>query len=115
MDIKALLNPAAELQMIDEVTDKEIFCMVLDAQNAEEEGPINGGDDNIDDNVSVEACLTYREVLQASAVITRYIDSVDDPLACKLETVLSSFGHQMCLAESHSMITTHLTDFFSHK
>jgi hypothetical protein len=115
MDIKALLNPAAESQMIDEVTDKEIFHMVLDAQNAEEEGPINGGDEDIDDNASVEACLTCCEVLQPSAVITRYIDIVDDPLTCKLETVLASFGHQMHLAESHSMITTHLTDFFSHK
>jgi hypothetical protein len=115
MDIEALLNPVDESHVVDEVTDEEIFHAVIDARNAQEDGPINGGDDDIDDNASIEACPTRREVLQAATVISQYVDSVDGPLARKLEMVLASFGRQMRLEESRSMVPTRLTDFFSPK
>ncbi|KAF8228877.1 hypothetical protein L208DRAFT_222871 [Tricholoma matsutake] len=87
----------------------------MDARNAQEDRPINDGDDDINDDASIEACPTRREVLQAATVITRYVDTVDGALARKLETVLASFGRQMRLEESRSMVPTRLTDFFSHK
>ena len=114
MDIEALLNLADESHIMDEVMDEKTFHVVMDAQNAQEDGPINGGDDNTNDDASIEACFTCCEVLQAANVITQYIDTVDGALACKLETVLASFRHQMQLEESCSMVPSHLTDFFSH-
>jgi len=55
------------------------------------------------------------EVLQATSVINSYIDGVNDPIACKLEAILSSFRYQMCLEESHSMSSTYLTDYFGRR
>ncbi|KAF8239648.1 hypothetical protein L208DRAFT_1236572 [Tricholoma matsutake] len=112
MDIEALLNLADESHVIDETTDEEICQAVLDAQKAQEEGPINGGDNDVDDDAPVEPCPTHCEVLQAAAVINKYIDGVDDPSARKLEGILASFKCQMRLEMSSSMNSTHLTDYF---
>ncbi|KAF8240718.1 hypothetical protein L208DRAFT_1231660 [Tricholoma matsutake] len=112
MDIKALLNPADESHVIDETTDKEICQAVLDTQKAQKEGPINGGDNDINDEAPVKPCPICHEVLQAALVINKYIDCVDDPIACKLEGILASFKHQMQLEMSSSMNSTHLTDYF---
>jgi hypothetical protein len=113
MDINELLNPADEEQNLDEVTDEEICKAVLDAQKAQEEALINGGDDDIDDDARVEPCPTCQEVLRAASVISRYADHVDDPVARKLEAVLASFGRQMCLEASHSMVSTRLNEYFT--
>ena len=91
MNIEALLNPADESRVMDETTDKEICQAVLDARRAQEEGLINGGDDDVDDDASVELCPTHREVLQAASVINKYTDTLKDPIARKLEGVLASF------------------------
>ncbi|KAF8218789.1 hypothetical protein L208DRAFT_1419414, partial [Tricholoma matsutake] len=112
MDIEGLLNSADKSHVIDETMDEEICQAVLDAQKAQEEGPINGGDNDIDDDAPVEPCPTCRKVLQAASVINKYIDSVDDPVACKLEGILASFKHQMRLEMSFSMNSTQLTDYF---
>ena len=112
MDIEALLNSADESQVINETTDEEICQAVLDARKAQEEGLINDGDNDIDDDASIELCPMHREVLQATSVIDKYIDTLDDPVAHKLEGVLASFRHQMWLEMSHSMKSIHLTDYF---
>jgi len=114
MDIEGLLNMADKSHVIDETTDKGICQAVLDAQKAQEAGPINGGDNDVDDDAPVEPCPTHREVLQAASVINKYIDSVDDPVACKLEGILASFKCQMWLEMSISMNSTQLTDYFHH-
>ena len=49
----------------------------------------------------VEPCPTHREVLQAASVINKCIDTLDDPVARKLEEVLVSFRCQMWLEMSH--------------
>ncbi|KAF8224306.1 hypothetical protein L208DRAFT_1312310 [Tricholoma matsutake] len=114
MYIEALLNPADELpQVMEETTDEEICQAMLDARKAQEEGLINGGDDDVDDDSSaIEPCPTHREVLQAASVINKYIDTLDDPIARSLEGVLASFRYQMQLEMSCSMKSTHLTDYF---
>jgi len=67
MDIEALLNPADESQVMDETTDEEICQAVLDVRRAQEEGLINGGDDDVDDDASVEPCPMHREVQYTSS------------------------------------------------
>ena len=62
----------------------------------------------------VQKGAVQRLVLQAASVINKHIDSVDDPVAHKLEGVLASFRCQMWLEMSHSMKSTHLTDYFHH-
>jgi hypothetical protein len=108
MDIESLLNLEEEsVGALNETTDEEIFQAVLDAQEAAQD---DGGDG--DDDETVEACPTCCEVLQAAAVINRYIDSVDDPVARKLEAILGSFGQLMRLEVLCSMVPTQLTDYF---
>jgi len=75
MDIEALLNPVDESHVVDEVMDEEIFHAVIDAWNAQEDGPINGGDDDIYDDTFIEACPTQCKVLQAATVISQYVDN----------------------------------------
>ena len=63
----------------------------MDAQKVLEDRPINGGDNDVNDNAPVEPYPTHQEVLQAASVIDKYIDGVDDPIACKLKGILASF------------------------
>ena len=111
MDIEALLNPADESRMMDEMTDEEICEAVLAAKESQEAGPINGGDD-IDDDTPLEPRPSHHEVFQAASVINRYTEHIDDPLARKLEAILGSFGCQVRLEKSWSMTSTCLTDYF---
>ena len=85
---------------MEQMTNEEIF---QDAQNTQEDRLINGGDDNIDDAL-VEAPPSPCEVLQAAAVLGNYIDSSNDSVACKLESILSSFRRQLHLEQTHSLI-----------
>jgi hypothetical protein len=113
MDIEALLNPHEESQMMDGARDEEICQAVLAMRNAQEEGPINGGDDDVEDDSPLAPCPTRHEVFRAASVINRYVEHLDDPLARKLEAILASFGCQMHLEESRSMSPTRLTDYFT--
>jgi hypothetical protein len=112
MDIEALLNPEGECQTMDESTDEEIYQVVMDAVDAHKNIDKNGGDDV--NSGLVEARPTICEVQQAVAVLNKYIDEVDDPIARNLEAVLGSFNHKPHLDEAKSMRTNVLTNFFSH-
>jgi hypothetical protein len=114
MDINTLLNPVDESRVMDETTDEEIYQAVIDARRAQEDTIINCGDDDVDDDALVEDRPTRREVLQAASVINRYIDGLHDPVARKLEGLLSSFARQMRLDESRSLVSTRITDYISH-
>ena len=80
MNIEALLNPEGECKIMDESTDEEIYQAAIDAIDACENINENGGD-NLNSDGPVQACPTSCEVLQAAAVINRYIDKLDDPIA----------------------------------
>ncbi|KAI0255924.1 hypothetical protein BJV78DRAFT_1151368 [Lactifluus subvellereus] len=95
MDVEAMLNPSDELQMMVETTDEEFCQAVLAARNAQEEGSINGGDDDVGDDALLEPGPTHREVSQAASVTNRYVERLDDPPVCKLEAILASFGRQI--------------------
>ncbi|KAI0245438.1 hypothetical protein BJV78DRAFT_1138610 [Lactifluus subvellereus] len=113
MDIKSLLNPAAESQVIDMTTDEEIYQAVIDARSAQEDTIINGGDDDTNDGGPIEDCPTRCEALQAASVLSRYVDHINNPGARKLEAALGSFEWQTCLDESCSQTSTRITDYFS--
>ena len=112
MDLDSLLNPLKESQVIEATTDEEICQAVLAARSAQENGPSNGGDNDVEDDTPAEPCPTYHEVFQAASVINRYAAHVDSPLACKLEEVLASLGRQMRLERSQKLTTTQITDYF---
>ncbi|KAI0247237.1 hypothetical protein BJV78DRAFT_1285679 [Lactifluus subvellereus] len=114
MDIEGLLNPSDESQMIDETTDEEICQAVLAAWNAQEEGPINGGDDDVEDNTLLGPNPTYHEVFQALSVINRHVECHGDPLSRKVDAILASFRCQMRLERSQSLVPTRVTDYFNY-
>ncbi|KAG1904072.1 uncharacterized protein F5891DRAFT_946562, partial [Suillus fuscotomentosus] len=114
MDIEALLNLPEELQIMEEPRDEEIGQAVLAVRNTQEEGPINGGDDDVEDDSPLEPYPTHHKVFQSASIINRYIEHLDNLLACKFEAILASFRHQIYSEESRSMSSTHLTDYFTH-
>jgi hypothetical protein len=71
MDINALLNPAGESQLLDNMLNQEI-CKAVQDSHREVEAPIDSDDD---DNAPVDACPTRREVLQAVSVINSYVNT----------------------------------------
>jgi hypothetical protein len=113
MDIDTLLNPETKRCVMDETMDEEIFEAVMESRRAEENGPMNSGDDDVDNDACIEARPTCREAMQAASVMKRYIDNLDDLFACKLEAILGSFGRQMRLDETHFMVPTQMTDYFT--
>jgi len=76
MSLKDLLNAVAELSMMDETSDEEIYCAVMEAQH----GNSMTNDDSIEDG-PVNPPPTRREALEAALVITKYVEDMDDPLA----------------------------------
>jgi hypothetical protein len=89
MDIESLLNAEEEsVGALDETRYEEILWAVMDTHKTAQEDGEEGEDGGI-----VKACPTHREVLQAAAIISRYIDGVNNPVAWKLEEILGSFGH----------------------
>ena len=56
----------------------------------------NAGGNNVNNTSLYEPIYipSYHEVLQAASVINQYVQNINDPLACKVEAVLSLLGHQ---------------------
>jgi len=108
-----VLNPVDESRVIDETTDEEIYQAVIDARQAQENTIMNGGDDDAEDDGPIEDRPTRREALQATSVVNQYINGLDDPVARKLEALLGSFAWRTRLDESHSQVSTRITDYFS--
>ena len=104
-----------EAHAIEEATDEDICKAVLNTQKAREDAVINGGDDIDTDNaLCAEAPPTYREVLEAAAVINKYVCSLDSALAHELEAKLAMLSRQIHWQESHNLTTTHITNYFPH-
>ena len=70
----------------------------------------NVGDNDIDDNAPIEPPLSRHEALQAKITIEKYIETIDKPYACKLESILADFAHSTWLIESQKMKASLLTD-----
>jgi hypothetical protein len=83
---------------------------ILDWYNREKNA--SDGVDN-DPDESPEVKPSCWEALAAVSTLLKYIADLNEPYACKLEVVLTSFGHQMCLDVYNSLQSTTLTDFFA--
>jgi hypothetical protein len=111
MDLEELLNPISERELVDMVSEEDIFKSVQDMLEAEQMMEMNGGDDED----AVEAKPTRKEALTAAFTLRRYIADINEPFARKLEGILASFGHQTRLEEVSTMETTYISDYFTRK
>ena len=112
MDIKTLLNPHGESYVLTEANDEDIYHAVIDAMGARKMMDKNGGDD-VDKDGPVEPCPNRQDVLIAVSTIVRYVANMNDPLACKVESLLGSLTRLLRIDEARSMRDTVLTDFFT--
>jgi len=108
--MKALLNLPEESRM-EETTDEEICQAVLGVRDSQKEGALDG---DVDGDGVVEPCPTYREVCEATSIINRYVEHIDDPIAHKFEVMLASIGRQIRLERAQALTITHITDYFNH-
>ena len=120
MSINALLNPVQEQEFMNEDTEKGveqgIYEVVMHAVEARACSEMNGGDDDIDNDYSnAEPHPNHRDALKAVSTVQRYLEDVDEPFAWKLESLLTSSGHQTCLEDQKSKVQTDITDYFTQK
>ena len=81
---------------------------VTDACEAME---INGGD--VDKKFPTEPELSWQDVLKVTSTPSKFIEKMDDPIACKLEGLIYSLNMQLCLEETRNLKDTHLTSYFN--
>jgi hypothetical protein len=113
ISIEALLNPIDEVIAITETTDEEIYGAVMDAWKVHEAAAITGtGDHDVDDDAINNTGPSRKEALQASLMLKKYLQDLDDSFTRKLEEMLSSFGHKTHLIESQNLKPTLVTDYF---
>ena len=84
----------------------------MDAVDAREAMEINGGDD-VDEDFPVEQQPSRQDILKATSTICQFIEGMDDPIACKLEGLLSFLNIQLHLEEARNLKDTHLTSYFN--
>ena len=77
MSLEELLNPVAESHTMDEMSDEEIYCVVMEAQHVN----LMTNDDTAEDDLVLDPPPTCHEALQATLVITKYVEAMDEPLA----------------------------------
>ena len=82
---------------------------VADAREAME---INGGDD-VDKNFPTEPELSQQDVLKVTSTPSKFIEKMDNPIACKLEGLIYSLNMQLCLEETRNLKDSHLTSYFN--
>ncbi|KAJ3984327.1 hypothetical protein F5890DRAFT_1411791 [Lentinula detonsa] len=88
MIIDALLNPDKEAHfMTFETSDQDIHNAVMDAQAAQENTDINGGDDDKDDDTAPPVWPSHCQALQAVTTLQSFIGAMDEPYARKLESL----------------------------
>jgi hypothetical protein len=112
MDLEELLNPASEQQLVDKISEDEIFQSIQDMLEAEQMMEVNGGCD-VDDDV-VDEKPTHKEALKAAFTLRNYVADINEPFAHKLESILASFGHRTRLEEAQGMEPSYITDYFTH-
>ena len=101
---------------MDGVTDEDtIFKAVMDSKAQHENAVANNGDNDIDNNTLIELPPSPHEALQAKITIEKYIETIDEPYARKLESILADFARSTRLTETQKMKVSLLTDYFAHK
>ncbi|KAK0484423.1 hypothetical protein IW261DRAFT_1416382 [Armillaria novae-zelandiae] len=111
MAINELVDFTLEHVLYDDGSEEDIFNVIKERQNAEQDKEMNGGDDGGDGDV-VDEKPSWKEALAAASILWRYVVDTDEPFACKLETVLANFGRQTHLEVFDCMEMTTITDYF---
>ncbi|PBK95105.1 hypothetical protein ARMGADRAFT_854160, partial [Armillaria gallica] len=110
MSIESLLNPEADHDDMEEVTDKDIFDAVMTAWKEEEAEEVCNAD------ASSDGCIilipSHKEALKAASTLQQYVGSMDDPFVHQLEGLLVSFGQKTHLEETCSLKDTEITMYF---
>ncbi|KAG6849703.1 hypothetical protein C0991_011138, partial [Blastosporella zonata] len=117
MIIKDLLNPIEETKCLYKTSDEDICKAVLDARQAQEDTLIMGGDNDVDDDADMpltDGCLR-RDFLKLSVSITSHLNSMNDPIARRVEADLASITRQMRRLELDTMTTSQISDYFPSK
>ena len=83
----------------------------MECRNAQENAN-NMGSDDVDDTPLWKPLPSHHEVLQAALAINRYVQNIDDPLACRVEAVLGSLGCQTHYESQLDKVDSKITDFF---
>ncbi|KAH9971898.1 hypothetical protein BJV74DRAFT_752861, partial [Russula compacta] len=107
MTIETLLNPVKEQHIIDDATEEEICCTVLEAWEAAKDA--SSVPTTSEDHDAFPSCCEY---LQASSVMNKFIARIGDPSAHKLEAGLALFNNQMDIQHSQSLTSTKITQYF---
>ena len=110
------LNPLDDEDFnMDEATDEDIFKAVMDSKAQRENAAANNGDNDINNNALIEPPLSRHEALQVKITIEKYIETIDEPYTCKLESILANFASSTRLTETQKMKVSLLTDYFACK
>lgn len=116
MSIEEILNPLDESNNMDGATDDEIYNAVMASKAQRENAAANMvGDNDVDDDTTMEPPPSRHEALQAKIIIEKYIQAIDEPYARKLESILADFARSTRLKETQKMKVSRLTDYFARK
>ena len=102
MEIESLLNPEGESQILTEISNEEIYQVVMDALEARENMEITGWDD-VDNNMPPKPHPTCCNIVKATSTINKYIIKLNDPQSCKLEAMLNAFNWQLCFDKTKNL------------
>lgn len=75
-------------------------------------GEMAGCDDAGDDPNPTPPPLTPAKALQSISSVIRYLDTINDPTACKAEGLLTTISRQICSEWSRRMKETTITNYF---
>ncbi|KAG6848709.1 hypothetical protein C0991_012603, partial [Blastosporella zonata] len=117
MTIEDLLNPIEETKCLHETSDEEICKAVLDARLAQEDALITGGDNDVDDDADItptDGCFR-RDFIKLAVSITSHLNSMNDPIARRVEADLASITRQIRRLELDSMTTSEISNYFTSK
>ncbi|KAI5822040.1 DDE-domain-containing protein [Schizophyllum commune Tattone D] len=92
--------------------DRDIADAVLESRERIEMGPINGGDDDVDDD-AVEPPPTRQQALAAVDTLNKYVGTLQEPFARRLEVLLASLGRSTRREAVRNMRDTKISDFFA--
>ena len=93
----------------EKISDDDEHWLDHEANTVDE---INGGDD-VDEDFPAEPQPSRQDILKATSTVSKFIEKMDDPIARKLEGLLSSLNMQLRLEEARNLKDTHLTSYFN--